>query len=113
MRILSKHYLCFAFVVTTIILQGSRAFAELRAGDTVIAKEATDLKLSGKVVGKVRAGDLLLVGEVRGAWVNVGGKKPGWVHADNLLRDAAAIEQLSTQIENEPSAARLLARARI
>lgn len=86
----------------------------IKTGDIVVIKQDADMKVSGKVVGKVKAGEMWKVHGVRGAWVEVGEKSKGWVRTDNVLSEEAALEHVSKLIEENPGEAKYwIARARM
>ena len=86
----------------------------IKSGDVVVIKQDADMKVSGKVVGKVKAGEMWKVHGVRGAWVEVGEKTKGWVRTDNVLGEQEALEHVSKLIEEEPGEAKLwITRARM
>jgi tetratricopeptide (TPR) repeat protein len=94
-----------AFLLTTTLATPAWA---LRRGDVVVIKNDADLKVSGKVVGKVKAGDVWRVHGVRGAWVEVGEDTRGWVRTDNVLTEQESLEHISKQIAARPADAKLL-----
>jgi Flp pilus assembly protein TadD len=86
----------------------------IKNGDIVVIKQDADMKVSGKVVGKVKAGEMWKVHGVRGEWVEVGEKTKGWVRTDNVLGEEAALEHVSKLIEENPGEAKYwIARARM
>jgi tetratricopeptide (TPR) repeat protein len=86
----------------------------IKTGDVVVIKHDADMKVSGKVVGKVTAGEMWRVHGVRGAWVEVGEKTKGWVRTDNVLGEQESLEHVSRLIEEQPGEAKLwITRARM
>jgi len=80
----------------------------VQEGDVVVIKADADMKVSGKVVGKVKAGQVQKVHAVRGAWVEVGDKTRGWVRTDNVTSQQDAIDHVSTLLEKSPHDVNLL-----
>jgi tetratricopeptide (TPR) repeat protein len=102
-----------AFMAAVFALPPTVALA-IKSGDVVVIKQDADMKVSGKVVGRVKAGEMWKVHGVRGAWVEVGEKTKGWVRTDNVLGEQAALEHVSKLIDEEPGEAKLwITRARM
>jgi Flp pilus assembly protein TadD len=74
----------------------------------VVIKRDADLKVSGKKVGEVKAGDIYTVHAVRGAWIEVGEETKGWVRADNVVQGQEAIAHITKQLLESPSDSKLL-----
>ena len=86
----------------------------VKTGDVVVIKQDADMKISGKVVGKVKAGEMWRVHGVRGAWVEVGEKTKGWVRTDNVLSEQEALAHITKLIDEDPGEAELwITRARM
>jgi tetratricopeptide (TPR) repeat protein len=111
---------CHVIAMKTIVLIAALATLlptvalAVKTGDVVVIKQDADMKVSGKVVGKVKAGEMWRVHGVRGAWVEVGEKTKGWVRTDNVLGEQEALEHVSKLIDEEPGEAKLwITRARM
>lgn len=105
-----------ALIAALAILLGflPAAVLAVQKGDVVVIKQDADMKVSGKVVGQVKAGEMWRVHGVRGAWVEVGDKTKGWVRTDNVLSEQEALQHVSKLIDDEPGEAKLwITRARM
>jgi Flp pilus assembly protein TadD len=101
-------------LVTLLVLLAAAPAWAIHKGEIVVIKSNADLKRSGQVVGKVKTGEVLRVRAVRGAWVEVGEKTPGWVRVTNVSSQDEAISHMNQLIEERPSDATLrLTRARM
>jgi len=94
---------CFVLLLVCVV----PAFA-IKRGDVVVIREDADLKISGKAVGKIKAGDVARVHGVRGAWVEVGEKPRGWVRTENVLTDEEGLEHVNKLLGKRPEDADLL-----
>lgn len=102
------------FTVAVLIALMPASALALKSGDVVVIKQDADLKISGKVVGKVKAGEVSRVHGVRGVWVEIGDKTRGWVRTDNVLSQEAALEHVGTLLKSKPEDAGLwITRARM
>jgi Flp pilus assembly protein TadD len=99
----------FRFLCSALLLL---AFATpawaVKRGDVVVIRQDADLKISGKVVGKVKAGDVSRVHSVRGAWVEVGETPRGWVRTDNVLTEDEGLAHVTELLDKDPKDATLL-----
>lgn len=77
-----------------------------RVSDTVIAAVDAPLKNSGRVVGRVKAGDILQVSEIRGLWLLVESthsKSKGWLRANQLNSRDQSEEAISKRLDADSS----------
>lgn len=96
-----------------VLLIAAPAWA-VKSGDVVVIKQAANLKISGKMVGQVKAGDIRRVHGVRGAWVEVGDKPRGWVRLDNVLNEQEGLDHISKLLQDKPDDIQLwITRARM
>lgn len=97
-----------------LVVVASTPALALKPGDVVVVKQDAEMKVSGKVVGKVKAGEMWRVHGVRGAWVEVGEQTRGWVRTDNVLSEQDALDHVTKLIEEMPGDASLwITRARM
>lgn len=109
-----KRMVCLASMEVLVLAILAPDALAIKSGDVVVIKQDADMKVSGKVVGKVKAGEMWKVHGVRGAWVEVGEKTKGWVRTDNVLGEQAALEHVTKLIDEEPGEAKLwITRARM
>jgi tetratricopeptide (TPR) repeat protein len=102
-----------ALMIALLVFLPAVALA-IKTGDVVVIKQDADMKVSGKVVGKVKEGEMWRVHGVRGAWVEVGEKTKGWVRTDNVLGEQEALAHVTRLIDEKPGEANLwITRARM
>jgi tetratricopeptide (TPR) repeat protein len=91
-----------ALAVVVLFLSPSLVWA-VKPGDVIVIKQDAPLKVSGKVVGSVKSGEMLHVQSVRGAWVEVGEQTRGWVRTDNVLGQQESLEHIAKLLDDKPN----------
>jgi len=100
-------------LLAAALATGDRAFA-FEAGEQVVVREATELRLGEKVVAELEAGRVLEVRAVQGSWLAVAEPAAGWIAEDEVLAFDRALQYFTRQLEADPKNVRAyLARANL
>lgn len=75
---------------------------DAHAEDLVAIVRDTPLKVSGRVVGSVKAGEAYRVKEKRGVWLKIENGVQGWIRESSVARDQAAAVFLLQYAEEHP-----------